>query len=85
MKQNGFVAVEKCFVARGGNQCLTNSAGFKKSPADDPRGARAYVPVHSTRVVQLTRFQVCPPQNMPPKAQPCTRSEFVPFIAMVES
>ncbi|MGY4630295.1 hypothetical protein ACVWY3_008051 [Bradyrhizobium sp. USDA 4486] len=34
---------------------------------------------------QLTRFQVWPPQNMPPKAQPCTRSAFAPFIAMVES
>ena len=35
--------------------------------------------------VQLTRFQVWPPQNMPPKAQPWTRSAFVPFIAIVES
>ncbi len=34
---------------------------------------------------QLTRFQVWPPQNMPPKAQPCTRIAFGPFIAMVES
>jgi len=34
---------------------------------------------------QLTRFQVWPPQNMPPKAQPCTRSAFGPFIAIVES
>jgi hypothetical protein len=34
---------------------------------------------------QLTRFQVWPPQNMPPKAQPCTRSVAVPFIAIVES
>ena len=57
---------------------------YKKSPAEKSAG-RAYVPVHSTGVVQLTRFQVWPPQNMPPKAQPCTRSEFVPFIAIVES
>ena len=34
---------------------------------------------------QLTRFQVWPPQNMPPKAQPCTRIAFGPFIAIVES
>jgi len=34
---------------------------------------------------QLTRFQVWPPQNMPPKAQPWTRSALVPFIAIVES
>jgi hypothetical protein len=34
---------------------------------------------------QLIRFQVWPPQNMPPKAQPCTRSVFGPFIAMLES
>ena len=34
---------------------------------------------------QLTRFQVWPLQNMPPKAQPCTRSAFGPFIAIVES
>ena len=34
---------------------------------------------------QPTRFQVWPPQNMPPKAQPCTRIAFGPFIAIVES
>lgn len=34
---------------------------------------------------QFTRVQVWPPQNMPPKAQPCTRSRSVPFIAIVES
>jgi len=34
---------------------------------------------------QLTCLQVRPPQNMPPKAQPCTRSVGVPFIAIVES
>jgi hypothetical protein len=34
---------------------------------------------------QLTRFQVWPPQNMPPNAQPCTRRVFGPFIAMLES
>src|SRR3974390_2198553 len=33
---------------------------------------------------QLTRFQVWPPQNMPPKAQPWTLSRFGPFIAMLE-
>jgi BASS family bile acid:Na+ symporter len=32
---------------------------------------------------QLTRLQFWPPQNMPPKAQPCTRS-VSPFSAMVE-
>jgi len=37
------------------------------------------------RGYQLTRFQVWPPQNMPPKAQPWTRREAVPFIAIVES
>ena len=37
------------------------------------------------RRYQLTRFQVWPPQNMPPKAQPCTRIAFGPFIAIVES
>ena len=36
-------------------------------------------------VAQFTRVQVWPPQNMPPKAQPCTRSRSVPFIAIVES
>ncbi len=34
---------------------------------------------------QLMRFQVVPPQNMPPRAQPCTLSWFGPAIAMVES
>jgi len=34
---------------------------------------------------QLMRFQVWPPQNMPPKAQPWTLRMFGPFIAMVES
>ncbi|MET4800083.1 hypothetical protein ABIA96_002652 [Bradyrhizobium sp. LB11.1] len=34
---------------------------------------------------QLTRFQIWPPQNMPPKAQPCTRIAFGPFMAIVES
>ena len=34
---------------------------------------------------QLTRFQVWPPQNIPPKAQPCTRIAFGPFMAIVES
>jgi len=44
------------------------------------------IPRGVMRVVrQLTRFQVWPPQNMPPKAQPCTRIAFGPFIAMVES
>ena len=35
--------------------------------------------------LQLMRFQVWPPQNMPPKAQPWTLSTFGPFMAMVES
>ena len=35
--------------------------------------------------IQLTRFQVWPPQNMPPKAQPWTLSVLVPFSAIVES
>ena len=34
---------------------------------------------------QLTRFQVWPPQNMPPKAQPCTLSVVLLFSAIVES
>jgi hypothetical protein len=34
---------------------------------------------------QLTRFQVWPPQNIPPKAQPCTRIAFGPFMTTVES
>jgi len=34
---------------------------------------------------QFTRVQVWPPQNMPPKAQPCTRSVSEPFSAIVES
>jgi hypothetical protein len=34
---------------------------------------------------QLTRVQVWPPQNMPPKAQPWTRRLSVPFSAIVES
>jgi hypothetical protein len=34
---------------------------------------------------QLTRFQVWPPQNIPPKAQPWTLSELGPFSAIVES
>ncbi|MGY3235281.1 hypothetical protein ACVWZ4_004157 [Bradyrhizobium sp. USDA 4472] len=34
---------------------------------------------------QLTRFQVWPPQNIPPNAQPCTRIAFGPFMAIVES
>ncbi len=34
---------------------------------------------------QLTRFQVWPPQNMPPKAQPWTLSVLGPFSAIVES
>ena len=33
---------------------------------------------------QLTRFQVWPPQNMPPKAQPWTLSVSVLFSAIVE-
>ena len=37
------------------------------------------------KTLQLTRFQVWPPQNMPPKAQPCTRSEPLLFIAIVAS
>jgi hypothetical protein len=34
---------------------------------------------------QLTRFQVWPPQNRPPKAQPCTCIAFGPLMAIVES
>ena len=34
---------------------------------------------------QFTRVQVWPPQNMPPKAQPCTRIWSLPRIATVES
>ena len=34
---------------------------------------------------QFTRVQVWPPQNMPPNAQPCTRSVSGPFSAIVES
>jgi hypothetical protein len=34
---------------------------------------------------QLTRFQVWPPQNMPPKAQPWTLSVLELFSAIVES
>lgn len=34
---------------------------------------------------QLTRFQVSPPQIMPPKAPPCTRSAFGLLSAIVES
>jgi hypothetical protein len=34
---------------------------------------------------QLTRVQVCPPQNTPPKAQPWTRNVSEPFSAIVES
>ncbi|MEY9177845.1 hypothetical protein ABIF29_003878 [Bradyrhizobium elkanii] len=34
---------------------------------------------------QFTRVQVWPPQNMPPNAQPWTRSVSGLFIAMVES
>ena len=39
----------------------------------------------SRRNNQLTRFQVWPPQNMPPKAQPCTLSVVLLFSAIVES
>ena len=41
--------------------------------------------LRTSRIAQPTRFQVCPPQNMPPKAQPWTRSTFGPFMAIVES
>ncbi len=34
---------------------------------------------------QFTRVQVWPPQNMPPNAQPWTRSVSGPFRAIVES
>ena len=34
---------------------------------------------------QFTRVQVCPPQNMPPNAQPWTRNVSGPFIAIMES
>jgi hypothetical protein len=34
---------------------------------------------------QLTRVQVWPPQNIPPKAQPWTRRLSAPFSAIVES
>ena len=43
------------------------------------------VTIMTPGIGQPTRFQVWPPQNMPPKAQPCTRSVVVPFVAIVES
>ena len=42
-------------------------------------------PQVSGRNRQLARFQVWPPQNMPPKAQPWTLSVSVLFSAIVES
>ena len=52
------------------------------------KGARIAGPLSSSERHtrgQFTRVQVWPPQNMPPKAQPCTRRRSVPFIAIVES
>src|SRR3954466_3932178 len=59
------------------------SAARTKKPRGASQGFR--VGLVQAGSVQLTRFQVWPPQNMPPKAQPWTRSVLVPFIAMVES
>ena len=53
----------------------------RKGPRDVSRGPFT----SSSKKDQLTRFQVWPPQNMPPKAQPCTRSEPLLFIDIVES
>ncbi len=41
-------------------------------------------PGRTREEIQLMRFQVWPPQNSPPKAQPWTLRRFGPFIAMVE-
>ena len=64
------------------------TCGIEYADARDKPGHDDHLclPVHVWRAApQLTRFQVWPPQNMPPKAQPCTRITFGPFIAMVES
>jgi hypothetical protein len=42
-------------------------------------------PVAAIPVGQFKRVQVWPLQNMPPKAQPCTRNALAPISAMVES
>ena len=42
-------------------------------------------PQVSGRNIQPARFQVWPPQNMPPKAQPWTLSKSLPFSAIVKS
>jgi hypothetical protein len=49
-----------------------------------PRDGFARLSSHRARR-QLIRFQVWPPQNRPPKAQPWTFKRFGPFIAIVES
>ena len=48
------------------------------------RIGRAFASIEAA-IAQFTRVQVWPPQNMPPKAQPCTRRVSVPFMAIVES
>jgi len=61
-----------------GSRCETRPA---KSPASERRGlAKIAIPAG-----QFARVQVWPPQNTPPKAQPCTRKVSEPFSAIVES
>jgi hypothetical protein len=82
VRQNGFIA--------GGIVSLPSSVRGQKDqtrnleiPGSRSRAARNDEEVNSS--VQLTRFQVWPPQNIPPKAQPWTFRVFGPFIAIVES
>ncbi len=59
--------------------CMTKNVDARDKPGHD----KDCVCFRSGR--QPTRFQVWPPQNIPPKAQPCTRIAFGPFMAIVES
>ncbi|TWA98523.1 hypothetical protein FBZ96_105200 [Bradyrhizobium stylosanthis] len=61
--------------------CATKNVDARDKPGHDGQLGMS----RDSLRCQLTRFQVWPPQNMPPKAQPCTRSAFGPFIAIVES
>jgi len=49
------------------------------------RSGGAFDLADAHQACQSTRVQVWPPQNMPPKAQPCTRNVAEPISAIVES
>ena len=70
----------KLLRAKRGKPLTARAFPHKKYPAKKLRGVSL-----REEPIQLTRFQVWPPQNRPPKAQPWTFRMFGPFIAIVES